>query len=116
MAQETVQLAQYAASLRAQDLPAQVIQRAKDCIADTIAAIAFGAALPWSRYIRPSGRSVAQPGSALRSGRRGRRFKSCHSDQLHQSVVNRASSGAYRRSLENGQSFRLMDRKCRLYG
>ena len=27
-------------------------------------------------------RSVAQPGRALRSGRRGRRFKSCHSDQL----------------------------------
>ncbi len=27
-------------------------------------------------------RNVAQPGRALRSGRRGRRFKSCHSDQL----------------------------------
>ncbi len=27
-------------------------------------------------------RSVAQPGRALRSGRRGRRFKSCHSDHL----------------------------------
>ena len=25
-------------------------------------------------------RDVAQPGSALRSGRRGRRFKSCHPD------------------------------------
>ena len=25
-------------------------------------------------------RNVAQPGRALRSGRRGRRFKSCHSD------------------------------------
>jgi hypothetical protein len=33
-------------------------------------------------YIRPSSdkRSVAQPGSAPRSGRGGRRFKSCHSD------------------------------------
>ena len=27
-------------------------------------------------------RSVAQPGRALRSGRRGRRFESCHSDQV----------------------------------
>jgi hypothetical protein len=27
-------------------------------------------------------RDVAQPGSALRSGRRGRRFESCHPDQL----------------------------------
>src|ERR1700736_6513017 len=32
-------------------------------------------------YKPPSCRSVAQPGRALRSGRRGRRFKSCHSDQ-----------------------------------
>ncbi len=34
-------------------------------------------------YISASGkyRSVAQPGSAPRSGRGGRRFKSCHSDQ-----------------------------------
>ena len=39
-------------------------------------------------YIRPSSakRSVAQPGSAPRSGRGGRRFKSCHSDQLFQWV------------------------------
>ncbi len=29
-------------------------------------------------------RDVAQLGSALRSGRRGRRFKSCHPDQLFQ--------------------------------
>ena len=29
-------------------------------------------------------RSVAQPGRAPRSGRGGRRFKSCHSDQLYQ--------------------------------
>jgi hypothetical protein len=35
-------------------------------------------------YIRPScrHRSVAQPGSAPRSGRGGRRFKSCHSDHF----------------------------------
>src|SRR6185437_5045412 len=34
--------------------------------------------------IRPAfSRSVAQSGSAPRSGRGGRRFKSCHSDQLH---------------------------------
>ncbi len=30
----------------------------------------------------PKSRSVAQPGRAPRSGRGGRRFKSCHSDQL----------------------------------
>src|SRR5712672_1810783 len=51
MAQETQQLAKYAAVLRYDELPAAVIQRAKDTIADTIAAIAFGAHLPWSRII-----------------------------------------------------------------
>jgi 2-methylcitrate dehydratase PrpD len=51
MAYETVQLAKYAAALRYEDLPGPVIQRAKDCIADTIAAIAFGAGLPWSRIV-----------------------------------------------------------------
>src|ERR1700687_6129250 len=33
-------------------------------------------------YKPRSCRSVAQPGRALRSGRRGRRFKSCHSDHI----------------------------------
>ncbi len=51
MAQETLQLAKYAAALRYDELPAPVIQRAKDTIADTIAAIAFGAHLPWSRIV-----------------------------------------------------------------
>src|SRR5712672_588099 len=51
MAQETLQLAKYASALRYRDLPGPVVQRAKDAIADTIAAIAFGADLPWSRII-----------------------------------------------------------------
>jgi 2-methylcitrate dehydratase PrpD len=51
MANETAQLARYAAALRFEDLPEPVIQRAKDCIADTVAAIAFGADLPWSRIV-----------------------------------------------------------------
>jgi 2-methylcitrate dehydratase PrpD len=51
MAGETLELAKYASSLRYEDLPSAVVQRAKDAIADTIAAIAFGAHLPWSRTI-----------------------------------------------------------------
>src|SRR5437763_947162 len=51
MAQETLQLAKYAAALRYDELPGPVVQRAKDTIADTIAAIAFGAHLPWSRIV-----------------------------------------------------------------
>jgi 2-methylcitrate dehydratase PrpD len=51
MAQETVRLAEYAAALRYQDLPAEVVRRAKECIADTVAAIICGSALPWSRIV-----------------------------------------------------------------
>ena len=40
---------------------------------------------PWRLYT-PRRRSVAQPGRAPRSGRGGRRFKSCHSDQ-HLAVI-----------------------------
>jgi 2-methylcitrate dehydratase PrpD len=51
MPNETVQLAEYAAGLRYEDLPPAVVQRAKDCIADTVATILFGVDLPWSRII-----------------------------------------------------------------
>jgi 2-methylcitrate dehydratase PrpD len=51
MAQETVRLAEYAAALRYPDLPAEVVQRAKDCITDTVAAIICGSTLPWSRIV-----------------------------------------------------------------
>src|SRR5246127_1288309 len=51
MAQETVRLAPYPAALGYEDLPAEVVQRAKECIADTVAAIICGSALPWSRIV-----------------------------------------------------------------
>jgi 2-methylcitrate dehydratase PrpD len=46
-----VRLAEYAAALGYEDLPAEVVQRAKECIADTVAAIICGSALPWSRIV-----------------------------------------------------------------
>jgi 2-methylcitrate dehydratase PrpD len=51
MAEETIRLARYAAGLRYQDLPAPVVQQAKDCITDTVAAAICGSALPWSRIV-----------------------------------------------------------------
>jgi 2-methylcitrate dehydratase PrpD len=63
MARETVQLAEYAAALRYRDLPPAVVQRGKDAIADTVAAIAFGAGQPWSRIVL---------GYATRRGARGK--------------------------------------------
>jgi 2-methylcitrate dehydratase PrpD len=73
MANETKALAEYAANLSFADLPPEVVQRAKDCIADTVAVIAYGAALPWSkivlRYAARNGAGgksrVLEPGGAL---------------------------------------------------
>src|SRR5437879_12919184 len=51
MAHETVQLSEYAAGLRYEDLPPEVIACAKDCIIDTVAACICGSGLPWSRIV-----------------------------------------------------------------
>src|SRR5438128_332558 len=51
MANETVRLAEYAASLRYDDLPSEVVAAARDCIIDTVAACICGSALPWSRIV-----------------------------------------------------------------
>jgi 2-methylcitrate dehydratase PrpD len=51
MAGETVRLAEYAAALRYEDLPKQVVAAAKDAIIDTVAACICGSALPWSRIV-----------------------------------------------------------------
>ena len=51
MANETRALAEYAAKLRYEDLPAEVIERAKQCIADTVAVVTVGNHLPWGKMI-----------------------------------------------------------------
>ena len=42
-------LGKFAAELKFSDLPKNVVERAKDCIIDTIAVARFGARFPWSR-------------------------------------------------------------------
>jgi len=51
MAHETVHLAEYASGLRYNELPPEVVQRAKDCITDTVAVIVQGSGLPWSHIV-----------------------------------------------------------------
>jgi 2-methylcitrate dehydratase PrpD len=64
MANETIQLAEYAASLRYEDLPAHVVQRAKDCITDTVAVIVLGNGLPWSQIISRYAVSIGTGGQS----------------------------------------------------
>jgi len=63
VAHETQRLAEFAASLRYEDAPADVVTRAKNTIIDTVGTVVFGYDLPWSQMI------VAQ---ARRSGPGGR--------------------------------------------
>ncbi len=44
-------LGKFASELKFSDIPANVIERGKDCIADTVAAAVFGAQFPWSRMV-----------------------------------------------------------------
>ncbi len=69
MADETVQLARYAAALRYEDLPQAVVACAKDAIIDTIAACICGAALPWSRIVIDYAERTGPGGSSRILGR-----------------------------------------------
>jgi 2-methylcitrate dehydratase PrpD len=59
---DTERLAAYAAGLRYEDLPSAVVQRAKDCMCDTVGAIVYGAELPWSKMIIAQARRASAPG------------------------------------------------------
>ena len=71
MAQETVRLAEYAAGLRYDDLPAEIVGRAKECIIDTVAAIVCGAGLPWSRIVVDYARRTGPGGTSHILGAEG---------------------------------------------
>ena len=61
MANETRMLARYAAALRYEALPPEVVRRAKDCLIDTVAASIYG-------HAQPAGRIVAEQMAALGRG------------------------------------------------
>lgn len=71
MADETIRLAEYAAGLRYEDLPAHVVQRAKDCIIDTVAVITLGNDLPWSRIVVGYAQRIGTDGRSRIIGSRG---------------------------------------------
>lgn len=64
MANETVDLARFAAGLKYEDIPPAVIQRAKDAFADSVATIVFGRDLPWSRMIIDYARKMGSGGNS----------------------------------------------------
>jgi hypothetical protein len=68
---ETEKLAAYAAGVKFEDLPPAVIQRAKDTMADTVAAIIFGGELPWSQMIIAYARANSPAGKSYILGTGG---------------------------------------------
>jgi 2-methylcitrate dehydratase PrpD len=61
---QTVKLAEYAAKLRYEEIPPDILQRAKDCMADTVATILFGASFPWSQMIIAQARMLGRGGKS----------------------------------------------------
>src|SRR5215468_3839183 len=68
---ETERLAAYAAGLRYEDIPPAAVQRAKDCICDTVGAIVYGAELPWSKMIIAQARRTSAAGRSSILGSEG---------------------------------------------
>ncbi|MEX0751694.1 MAG: MmgE/PrpD family protein [Xanthobacteraceae bacterium] len=62
MSRETIQLAEYVAALRYEDIPADVLSAAKNTIADGIGACVFGYRFPWSQAIMRYATRASGPG------------------------------------------------------
>jgi len=65
-------LAEYGSSLRYEDIPADVLQRAKDTITDTVGVIMYGGELPWSKMIAAYARHNGPGGKSRILGTRDR--------------------------------------------
>lgn len=64
MAGETKALAEFAATLRYDDIPAPVIAMTKACVIDAIAVALFGSSLPWSNSVESFARHVGSNGAS----------------------------------------------------
>jgi len=82
-------LAEFAVGLSIERIPPEVIERAKDCVTDTVGACVFGADLPWSRTVIAYAERNSAPGqcSVLGTGIRLRAPFAC--------LANGATAHAY---------------------
>ncbi|MBI4205751.1 MAG: MmgE/PrpD family protein [Betaproteobacteria bacterium] len=55
-------LAEFAVGLEYDQIPAEVIERAKDCVIDTVAACVFGSKLPWTQTVIGYAQRNSAPG------------------------------------------------------
>jgi 2-methylcitrate dehydratase PrpD len=64
MAGETRTLAEFAAALRYEDIPAPVVAITKACLIDAVAVALFGSSLPWSKSVESFARHVGAHGKS----------------------------------------------------
>jgi 2-methylcitrate dehydratase PrpD len=64
VADETRTLADFAVSLKREDIPDDVLLRAKYCLIDTVAACTYGARLPWSKTVAAYARDASPYGKS----------------------------------------------------
>ena len=64
MAGETRALAEFAAGLRYEDIPAPVIAMTKSCVIDAVAVALFGSTLPWSKSVETFARHIGPQGAS----------------------------------------------------
>jgi 2-methylcitrate dehydratase PrpD len=57
-------LAAYATSLQYEQIPPEVIERAKDCLIDTVAACVLGAQMPWTQTVIEYAKRNSAPGAS----------------------------------------------------
>lgn len=72
MATASQTLAEFATGLKFETIPPEVLERAKTCLIDTVAACTFGAGLPWSRIVIGYAERNSAPGNALILGTKSR--------------------------------------------
>src|SRR5689334_11361928 len=57
-------LATYATGLKYDQIPREVVERAKDCIIDTVAACVLGARMPWTQIVIEYAKRNSAPGGS----------------------------------------------------
>ncbi len=57
-------LARYASALQYEQIPPEVIERAKDCLIDTVAACVLGAQMPWTQTVIDYAKRNSAPGES----------------------------------------------------
>jgi 2-methylcitrate dehydratase PrpD len=55
-------LAEFAVGLKYEDIPPEVLERAKDCIIDTVGACIFGSQMPWTQIVIEMAKRNSAPG------------------------------------------------------